>query len=405
MMARALVSAALLALLASAVPAAAQPYRWIDERGNVHYADSPPRNPPASLENLNPAARYRRIPPAGASDSPDAKTAVPAQVPARPAPAPPGKLPSHAPARPAVSPPRAPAPTDAVPQPATPPRAAPPAPSAPRPESPRPRPAPSGPAPARPAPPPPIVPTDTGDAIHELMALSGMESYLDGLATRAREEFVRRRWRLADPESAWAGVARGFHAEALAATARRTLENGLSAADREALLAWFRSPLVARARRLQHDASSAAQAAQYRAFVSRLADAPPPATRVARVQWFERQARMAKFQTEVTHAVRDAVQRVLAPLTVRGRRGAVEEDDGRIGAEEEDARFFYVTMMLFAYRTLSDEELDEAAHFAASPLGTRFTALTRESVRAALRAAEQDAMAALRAPSPGGARS
>jgi hypothetical protein len=321
--------------LAMATPAPAQPYRWVDEQGHVHYGDRPPPNPPPSLENLNPAARYR---PAGEPVAPPVD-ATPA------APTPSGAKRSSGAATP-EHPERG-------------------ATASRRPDDPE------------------LV------LAQEILTRSGMDRWLDHLVTVSRNEFGRFRWRLADPQAAWAALGQGFKRETMAGPAAECLAQGLRADDRAAVLEWFRSPLGERARQLRDEVQTPQRQVDYRNFVSRLPDAPPPA-RLSLVQALERGTRMATLQVEVEHRTRRAVADALRPLLAPDQR-TEEVADERSEGEEERMRFHSVTMMLFAYRRLSEGDLQEMARFAASPSGVRFTQLYGRCVRAALTAAEQRA--------------
>jgi hypothetical protein len=111
---------------------------------------------------------------------------------------------------------------------------------------------------------------------------------------------------------------------------------------------------------------------------------------------------MASLQVEVEHRARRAVADALGPLLAIDRRSD-DSEDAHNEAEEERLRFHSVTMMLFAYRRLSDADLQEMTRFAASPPGVRFTQLYGRCVRAALTAAERRASLAMQPlATPGG---
>ncbi len=355
-----LVSAGL--ALTTARPALSQPYRWVDERGVIHYTDQPPQHGGVKLENLNPAARRR-----GAEPPLERRQGEPAAVDASSTAAAP--RPTAPPSRPDV-----PEHTGA-PAPPTPPRPAVP---------------PTDPEPA--ASPPGAVTADGVEAAREMMALSGIDGWLDHAVTLARREFGPLRWRLDDPETAWAAVARGFRRDEMAPVAARCLLAGLTEADREAALAWLRSPLLQRARQLRDDARTPARRREYRDFVSRLPGTPAPAPRLALVHALEGDNHGAALQIEVQRTVRRAVADAIQPLTARGRRATIESAaEARRDTDEDHVRFYNVTMMLFAYRALPDADLQEMVRIARSPAGVRFNEAYQGCIRAALTAAERRA--------------
>ncbi|MGH7389804.1 MAG: hypothetical protein ACREM3_10145 [Candidatus Rokuibacteriota bacterium] len=377
-----------LAVLAVASPTLAQPYRWVDGKGRVQYADRPPHDAPGPVENMNPAARYRttnapverreapRAPggPAAPPETPPATGAASLET-APPASTPPVTSPLG-PSRPATPPSKPPAPSPArLPMPER--------------EAVRAEPRTTGAA--------EVAPGLDGSA-PEMMALSGMDQWLDSVVTLARGEFQRVRWRLADPEGAWRAVARGLGRDETAPVIARCLAGGLTGLERDAALEALRAPLVRRSHRLRQDAGTPARQRDYRDFVSRLPDEPAPAARVALIQALERERGDGAFQAEVGRVVRRVVHAVARTLAGRGGRAAGGDDDEemRRDAAEDRARFHLVTLMLFAYRDLSNADLEELVRIEGSPGTARFVDVSRECARTALTAAEGRAAQAAR---------
>lgn len=337
------------ALLAPA-SAAATTYRWVDEHGTVHYSDQPPRKPPAPIESGSPAGQ-------------------------RPAPEP----------EPSV-PPRPPTPLQ------TPPPVA----------SPRPTPVTPARAPAAPAPAPKVAPPPAAsrpqslELAREVVELSGIDRYLENLALTVRGEFGRLFWRLEDGQAAWQAVAPLFRRDVMTASATEVLARHLESQHTPALLDWLRSPLYRRINRLEVEASSPASQSKYRQFVSGLPDSGIPPRRLATVQKMERASRAAEFQVEMERAVRQALRQALSPLLASGRGadGQGVEEAGR--DETERMRVELLTVVMFAYRTLTDAELEAYARFEASPAGLWASGVFRECLREALRAAEQRATLAIK---------
>lgn len=225
------------------------------------------------------------------------------------------------------------------------------------------------------------------------MKLSGADQWLDRIVTLARDEFGRLGWRLRDAETAWAALARGFRRDALTSAAARCLLGTLDASEREAAVVRLRSPLVQRAARLRDEASSPEHARVYRRFVSRLADSPPPSSRLALVQTLERASGATGFELEMRRAVRRAVNGALRPLMVPEHTVPPEPNDTQeAGAEEvERLRFRRVTMLLFAYRTMPLGDLEDLVRLARTPGRARFVEVYHDCIRTALVAAERGA--------------
>jgi len=480
------------AVVAGAGAAAAQPYRWVDEQGAVHYTDRPPQQRDAPVENMNPAARRRAAddanppvarpaeparaesaaapaaraprstaPPATATPAtpPSLRSAPPAQDAAagagpprsaetppaavtppaarreRPSPSPEKTPRAVGPRRSSTSPPptttspaAGPAPAGDTPRaPAEPRASAAPSAAATRPATGQARAAPTAPGtpgsglPAPPAPTaeppseaararraaptdadPPASPPDTppddeaAAPVHDLMRLSGMDRRLGLLVALARNEFRNARRRLTDPEAVWKAVARGFNRDEMAPVAARCLLTRLTPEERERALEWLRSPLFRRLARLRDDVLGPARRRQYRQFVARLPDDPPPPSRIALARALEEQTRAGLFQLQVQRAVTGAIATVLEPLTGRARPAAPGAGDGNAAAEDDAMRFYGVTMILFAYGALSDAELEEVIRVTGSPDGARFTEVYQDCVRAAIAAGRERAAIEIR---------
>jgi len=326
-----------LALLATAIlapaPADAKLYRWVDERGNVHYSDSPPQG-------------QRR-----AADDP--------------------------------------APPPPTPPPVTPPRPAAPPAAERRPERPR------AAAPARPSEPAPALAARIDPVAAEILQLAGIVRYVDHIAAQAREESGRRAWQLRAVPAARGVVTRAYAGDALVVTVARALMRHLPPGDVEPVLAWMRSPLSKKLHELRDDARSPERRQQYLAFVGRLPDAMPPSRRLALVHALERAGGHAAFQLEVMRALRTGLDRVLRPALEAPAAASADDDEGPDRAGD-GLRFWLVTQMLFAYLEVPDAELEEAVRFASSPVGARFVQACRAAVLEALEVAEREASARLR---------
>jgi hypothetical protein len=368
-MRRTLALSFLLALLVAA-PVAAQPYRWVDENGAVHYGDRPPQPAPPTLENLNPNARQRR------PDPSPAKTA-----PAQPAPPQPASEPT---------PPIAPSPEvpsarrRRVSQPAS--------------EA-RPTPAPPAPTQPEPAPPEPTRPAvgaareDGRGLVREVMELAGIDRYLEDLARSAQGDLARLAWSTREPSAAWAALAPVFRRDVMAAATAAALARRLESEHLPALLAWLHSPEHRQLRQAELDAATPANHRVYRQFVAGLADPNAKLPHLSLVQQLERSGRGADRHLALERALRQSMRRAVAPLAVRAPDDDEEETSPRA---EERTRFWLVTGTLFAYRGLGSAQIEAAVRFERSPAGVWFTTAAWESLDEAVLVVEQRATAAIR---------
>lgn len=352
-MRRALALAWLAALLAA--PALAQPYRWVDEQGGVHYGDRPPQPAPPTLENLNPAARQRRAVPQAAP--------VPVQVPPETTPAQASRPPAEPrPALPTVPPAREAQPASPVPAPTR---------------------ATAG-----------AGREDGRGGARELIELAGIDRYVEDLVRGAQGELARLAWSTREPNAAWAALVPVFRRDVVAAATTAALARRLETEHLPAVLAWLRSPEHLRIREAELEVAKPANHRRYRQFVASLAETSPKLPHLSLIQQLERSGRGADRHLALERALRQAMRRAVIPLATRSATDD-EEEDGSTRAEER-TRFWLVTATLFAYRGLGSAQIEAAVRFERSPAGTWFTTAAWESLEEAVTVVEGRAAAAIR---------
>ncbi|HSF06576.1 MAG TPA: DUF4124 domain-containing protein [Methylomirabilota bacterium] len=351
-MRRVLALVLLAALLAA--PALAQPYRWVDEQGGVHYGDRPPQPAPPTLENLNPSARQRRVAPPAApivvQPSPD-------------------RAPSQAPIPPTVT-----APTR---RPAPPPVEARPAP-----------------APAQPPATPGAGREDGRGIARELIELAGIDRYVEDLMRGAQGDLARLAWSTREPNAAWAALGPVFRRDVVASATTAALARRLDTEHLPAVLAWLRSGEHLRIREAEIEAAKPANQRLYRRFVASLAETNPKLPHLGLIQQLERSGRGTDRHLALERALRQAMRRAVVPLATPSAINEDEEDANL--RSEERTRFWLVTATLFAYRGLGSAQIEAAVRFERSPAGVWFTAAAWESLEEAVAVVEQRAAAAIR---------
>jgi hypothetical protein len=359
--------ALVLVLVLLAPAASAQPYRWVDEHGAVHYADRPPHPAPPTLENMNPAARHRRPDPAPVTSA----TPAAATPPAQPAPAQvaaPSATVAPSAERPAVPPSRrAPPPVEA------------------QPTSPVPEPARATSGAAR---------EDGKSIAREVMELAGIERYVDNLARGAHGDLARLAWSTRDPGAAWAALAPVFRPDVVAAATATALTRRLEGHHLPALMAWLHSSEHQQIRQAELEAAKPVNHRLYRQFVSSLTDSGAKLPHLSLVQQLERFGRGADRHLALDRALRHSMRRAVAPIAVRS--GSDDDEEEVSTRTEERTRFWLVTATLFAYRGLGSTQIEAAVRFERSPAGVWFTGVAWESLEEAVQVVEQRAAAAIR---------
>jgi hypothetical protein len=225
----------------------------------------------------------------------------------------------------------------------------------------------------------------------ELIERSGMDQSLERLAEKGRGAFWLRAWRTGNLEIAWAATAPLLRRDVLAKTAVTCLARQLDGEHLPSVLAWFRSSLGEKIRRLEVEATSPARHADYRKFVGRLPETTIPESRLAAVQEMEEESRGVERHAELERAMRRAMAHALAPL---GRED--DEDAAADPAGDERLRFWLTTAALFAYDSLTDAEVEAYLRFERSPGGVWFWTLYWACLHETVAATEAQAAAAVK---------
>ncbi|MGH7313251.1 MAG: hypothetical protein ACREJV_08765, partial [Candidatus Rokuibacteriota bacterium] len=226
------------------------------------------------------------------------------------------------------------------------------------------------------------------------MELAGIDRYVEDLARGAQGDLARLAWSTREPNAAWAALIPVVRRDVLAAATAAALARRLEAEHLPAVLAWLRSPEHLRIRQAQIEAAKPATHPLYRRFVASLVEPNAKLPHLALIQQLERAGRGADRHLALERALRQAMQRAVAPLADHSAHDD-EEEDGNTRAEER-TRFWRVTGALFAYRGLGSVQIEAAVRFEGSPAGLWFTTVAWESLEEAVLVVEQRATAAIR---------
>jgi len=329
------VVASLLALALVAVTArTATPavYRWVDEQGVVHYSDREPRNPEEPVSEAP-------LPPSSVPDRPRTSREVPPPLGA---------------SGPLDSPTRMQSP-------------APP----PRPEAAR------------------------APGIRELMERMHYAHDAEQTAGRARHALFEQRFRARNAARLWSSVNAAFSSEALIATGAGHLARALGDSPMlPQMLAWLRSPLGRRVMDLGAQPDTPARQVTFRRFALGL----PDTLSVDRIRLVREFGRSSDF-VPLARDVMTAIDAAITDLVDRSRDGGAPaaRRTGRATGDSpanDHLRWFAQMTLLFDFRELRDDELQEAITFWKSPVGRTLSRAYRAAVLTAIATAHARAATA-----------
>jgi uncharacterized protein DUF4124 len=249
--------------------------------------------------------------------------------------------------------------------------------------------------------------TSGGATADEVLELSGVKPQLAGAPAKLAGEFKPRRGRLNAEDSATFEqiLARNFAADRLYTQIRGEFRRRADAKKLEAVAEWLRSPLGQKITALEVGAGLEADAAQRMiAFAPGGRSGPPPA-RVAMMERIDWTAGVTDGSLEsmlaVARAMTMAVNRALPP-DERQNAAQIERQIQQLRGQAR-AKLAQSTLMfmLYQYRALEDDELQQYADFLASDAGRWYSATMSKAMnRTVALAAQRTATEMIRAIPP-----
>lgn len=256
------------------------------------------------------------------------------------------------------------------------------------------------------APPAASVPTSSGPAapspaIHELLEVSGLRQQLEWMAVNTRSQLQAQLGALEAEERASVDrvAAVVFGADHLQALVSESLSARLDDAKVAQALAWLRTA----AGRKIIAAEIAAGMPQAHEDIARFARSraanPTEPKRLERLQRLEAAAGSSEFAFDVVMAVAEGMRRGAEPFLPVDRRRAMRGPDGDVSGARADAverlRAATLVGLEFAYRDISDADLDAYLAFLGSPTGRWLTTEVHQALLHAVRTSTQDAIVAI----------
>jgi hypothetical protein len=229
-------------------------------------------------------------------------------------------------------------------------------------------------------------------ALDNLLGHSGLKVQLESLSAGVRVQFLRGRGRLSGEDRVTIDriVSERFAAEALYARIEREFERNFDGRKLAEALEWYGSPLGKRITGLELAALVGG------AHASELENIRPTSRRLELLQRLDVGGGASETTVDVTLViVRNMVRafQPVLPTAVRLSRDQLEDNIAQVRSRMLDQiRQACLVTMLFAYRELSDEELDRYVQFVDSESGQWYMSLMNSALLTAVdRAAEATA--------------
>lgn len=232
--------------------------------------------------------------------------------------------------------------------------------------------------------------------IAEALDISGLKKSLELIPGQIKAQIEQQRGPTAPKDKA--GILKiltdAFRPEVFYNAVRGEFQKGYDPQLMGLVVARLREPLFRKMAALELEASSAEARPHIERFAREVQASPPPQTRLGLIVRLEASSGAAEFNLELLVASFQAAIKAVTPMIPPERRAKPADVDSAIRmlrAQQQAIRAATLVNMLFAYRSTTDQELDEYAQFAESEPGRWFSRLSRQGVLAAMTAAAEAA--------------
>ena len=230
------------------------------------------------------------------------------------------------------------------------------------------------------------------DLTHELYAKSGLKKQIELLPSNMQAQFAQDFHFQQMPREVSseikALVAQCFAAKNLEPIVLKHIEARMSPGVMRAVMDWLDSPLGKKCTKLEGAASTPEAVAGIQAFALELQDSPPSPDRLRLIRTFDAATRSTEAAVTITMnmelAIRTAFLTSFPPEAETSVAEIMEEIKRNQPQLEAMLHPQVVINLLYAYRSLSNSELEEYIEFATSDMGKNYHAATLDAIRNAL---------------------
>ncbi len=155
------------------------------------------------------------------------------------------------------------------------------------------------------------------------------------------------------------------------------LRESLTDGDVKELLDWFSSPLGTRIARLEEAASTPEGVVESGKYASQLENSPSLDARLAILKKLDDAAKITKSSVELAIDVQAAVAFAMVSTMPEERRPSIKDITALLEKDrpniEAAVRSSSLAALLYTYRSLTDQEIQQLLAFAVSPVGSKFS--------------------------------
>jgi hypothetical protein len=227
-------------------------------------------------------------------------------------------------------------------------------------------------------------------ALDNLLERSGLRAQLESLSAGVRVQFLRGRGRLSGQDRVTIDriVSERFATEALYARIRLEFERNLDAAKLARVLAWYDSPLGRRITGLELAAPVSEDGPDAIADLDDLDNDRPSPRRLGLIERLDTRGGASETTVDVTMAIVRSLTRAFQPgipAVARLSRGQLEEEFARARNRTlERIKYACLVSMFSAYRSLSEQELEQYVQFVESEAGQWYMSVMNSTLLTAV---------------------
>lgn len=176
-------------------------------------------------------------------------------------------------------------------------------------------------------------------------------------------------------------VAEAFDAKAMNASVQKHIRSNLAKNDIRAALAWLSSPLGEKITRLEEDASTPAAYTEMQAMADTLTK---NTARAAQLKKLDRAVNATESGVRVALNIQMSLLTAVSSVLPKDKRPSAGEIKDQVNKNSAQMRSTVeqdtLLSFLYAYRTLTDAEIDQYIAFAESKSGKQYHAVTEKGV-------------------------
>ena len=226
--------------------------------------------------------------------------------------------------------------------------------------------------------------------IEQVITLSGLQEQVDQIPAQVQATLQQMQSGV-DPQAYAAAnrmLPQAYRRDALHQSVKTVFRRQFNQEKLSQVLAWLSSPLVRKITRLEGEAAKPEALQDMQAFAASLPSNPPSPRRSTLIEQLDETTDATKLAVDTGIAQADAMVTAFDAMQPPEKRSPPKERERTLQLMRQQAREptqqFIRQLLLFSYRTLTDEEVQQYLGFYQSDVGRWFHGLAGDALREAM---------------------